>query len=526
MSEPETTPPPPRRPQPPWVRRTGAVLVAALVGLVGAWLALAVGGTVRTDVGPVQARLLVTPAWTGDTVVDIPPLGSLRLDTHDGPLALHVDVTGLDPVKSRQIFRDPSSLTGLEQRLVDDLQHGLVILAVRASLVALAGATLAGLIVLRRPRRALVAGGSAFVVLLASGGLGLATWNPKAINEPAYSGLLTSAPSVVGDVQSIVGNFSIYREQLAKIVTNVSKLYDATLSLPTFTPSPDTIRVLLVSDIHLNPAAWDVISSVSRQFQVQAIIDAGDISDHGLAAENQVLEPIRTLGVPYVWVRGNHDSMATQDFVEGLPNGYVLDNSILEIAGLRIIGVGDPRFTPDKDTRNQPAPGSVIDVGQSLADQAFASALGGRPVDVAVMHDPDGARLTDGTVPLALAGHVHHRDDELLAGGTRLFVEGSTGGSSLRALEGDKPTPIELSVLYFDRTTKRLQAWDDVRLGGLGQTSATIERHQVPADQQTRFSPIAPGSTRPSTSPGPEPTATPTPPVTPLSPAPTPTPSR
>ena len=64
---------------------------------------------------------------------------------------------------------------------------------------------------------------------------------------------------------------------------------------------------------------------MSRQFQVQAIIDAGDISDHGLAAENQALEPIRTLGVPYVWVRGNHDSLLTQEFIAGLPNGYVLD---------------------------------------------------------------------------------------------------------------------------------------------------------------------------------------------------------
>jgi hypothetical protein len=33
------------------------------------------------------------------------------------------------------------------------------------------------------------------------------------------------------------------------------------------------------------------------------------------------------------------------------------------------------------------------------------------------------------------------------------------------------------SVLYFDRTTRALQAWDDITLGGLGLTSVSIERH-------------------------------------------------
>ena len=32
-------------------------------------------------------------------------------------------------------------------------------------------------------------------------------------------------------------------------------------------------------------------------------------------------------------------------------------------------------------------------------------------------------------------------------------------------------------MLYFDRATRRLQAWDDVTLGGLGATSVGIARH-------------------------------------------------
>jgi hypothetical protein len=39
---------------------------------------------------------------------------------------------------------------------------------------------------------------------------------------------------------------------------------------------------------------------------------------------------------------------------------------------------------------------------------------------------------------------------------------------------------VQASVLYFDRETKRLQAWDDITLGGLGEQSVYIQRHVEP----------------------------------------------
>jgi hypothetical protein len=65
----------------------------------------------------------------------------------------------------------------------------------------------------------------------------------------------------------------------------------------------------------------------------------------------------------------------------------------------------------------------------------------------------------------------------MLSKDTRLFVQGSTGGAGLRALQANPPTPIECSVLYFDRATGQLQAWDDITVAGLGGTAAQIQRH-------------------------------------------------
>jgi hypothetical protein len=57
-------------------------------------------------------------------------------------------------------------------------------------------------------------------------------------------------------------------------------------------------------------------------------------------------------------------------------------------------------------------------------------------------------------------------------------VQGSTGGAGLRGLEGEKPTPLTMSVLYFD-PQKQLQAYDDIQVGGTGESQVNLERHVI-----------------------------------------------
>jgi hypothetical protein len=176
---------------------------------------------------------------------------------------------------------------------------------------------------------------------------------------------------------------------------------------------------------------------------------------------------------PYVWVRGNHDSAVTQRAMRQVPNAVVLDGKPREVAGLTFLGLGDPTFTPDKSLDNDER--KVTEATEDLA--AAAENLGG--VDVLVFHDPMDAALLDGQAPLALFGHKHYRKVERGETGTFLMTQGSTGGSGLRALEPDEPTDILLSVLYVDRRTSRLRAYDDIRLGGLGSAAASINRQVV-----------------------------------------------
>ncbi|MBP2051174.1 putative MPP superfamily phosphohydrolase [Streptomyces griseochromogenes] len=457
----------------PWFSALG---LAAVV-LVGAWLGLLIVGNVRAPIGPMNTTMALRPSLTGGTKINVSPLGALTLDSHVAPVRLDVNVDQLDQVRSQALVNHPERLSGLQDEVARDVEHGTLDLAVRSSVAVVSGATALGLAVYRRPRRALAAGSLALALLVASGATAYATWNPKSVLEPKFSGLLSSAPSLVGNARSIVTEFDVYQKELARLVTNVTKLYEVTSTLPAYQPDPSTLRVLHVSDIHLNPASWKIIASLVEQYKVNVIVDSGDTMDHGTAAENGFLDPVRDLGVPYVWVRGNHDSRVTQRYLERMRNVHVLDDGrAVTIAGLRFAGIGDPQFTPDRSAQ----PGG--DAAEQLAGDRLATALRdqratGTPVDVAIAHEPSAARETDGEVPLVLCGHLHHEGTEMLKYGTRLRMEGSTGGSGLRAVERQYPAPIEASILYFDRGSHRLQAWDAIKLGGLGLTTAEVSRH-------------------------------------------------
>jgi predicted MPP superfamily phosphohydrolase len=216
---------------------------------------------------------------------------------------------------------------------------------------------------------------------------------------------------------------------------------------------------------------------VADQFRVDAVLDTGDITDWGSAPENHLITSVGALKVPYVYIRGNHDSATTGALIASQRNATVLDDSAVKVAGIEIVGAPDPLFTPDKSTGADHAGDSVLtESGQQLAD--FTATLPEKPA-IAMVHDPKQAVPMDGVVPLVLAGHTHSRKVELLPGSTRLMIEGSTGGAGLRGLQGTYPQPLTCTVLYLDPATGALRAYDEITLGGLGETEVKIQRTVV-----------------------------------------------
>jgi predicted phosphodiesterase len=261
--------------------------------------------------------------------------------------------------------------------------------------------------------------------------------------------------------------------------------------------------------VHLNPEAFDLMERLIEQFGVDAVADTGDITDWGTDPEAQLVARIGQLGVPYVFVRGNHDSHNTQEAVAAQPNAVVLDGDGATVAGLRFWGIGDPRYTPDK---SQQAAGSEQERAAAFAPEVADGLTDDEPppVDVALVHDRRMAEDLGGLVPLVLAGHGHEPDEGLIeppdpeestddtgddpttttesttttsrteaVEDTLLLVEGSTGGAGLRGLQGEEPEPLTASILYFDPDTRRLVAYDRLSVAWLEDAGATIQRHIV-----------------------------------------------
>ena len=279
-------------------------------------------------------------------------------------------------------------------------------------------------------------------------------------------------------VRQIPGKIRRYRAQLVELLETGTSVYRTVARLPEG-PPPDAIRLVHISDVHLSPFAFPLAKALVEQARAEAVLDTGDLVDWGTPPERVLARQIPSLGVPYVYIEGNHDSHGIAEAVAGQPNAVVLtaNGGPREIAGLMLVGFGDPRFTPDKRTGDDHHPHLPREAGEAFAERLRASGL--RP-DIALVHAPGAGRPLVGLVPLVLAGDIHRRrarsDD-----GTVTLVQGSTGGSGLRGVQVDPPAPISLSVLHIDRSTRTLWGVDEVTLDGLGGLGMSVVRRPVGA---------------------------------------------
>lgn len=455
-------------------RRVWVVARVVVFAAVGAMVAIAVSARTTASVGPFECAAVARPSLSGHTTIRLAPLGTIELDTHSAPVAIELRVNELRPDEAERIATDPTVLESLEDDITRDAKGILYGLAWRAAAAAVIGGLIGALAARARWWTAVigVATGTAVAGVLTAATV--VTFRAEAIGEPRYTGLLTVAPRAVGDVEALVERFDDYRVQLTGLVANVVTIYRAAEELPSLDPGDDAVRVLHVSDLHNNPQGFDLMHRLAEEFEVDLVVDTGDITDWGTDREAALVGRIGDVDVPYVFVRGNHDSRRIERALAN-QGAVVLDGESAEVAGVRIWGIGDPRFTPDQqEDDSTEAQRAVI---AEFAGEVDAAVGEDDPetIDLVALHDPAAAVELADDVPLVLAGHRHEASTDEL-GGTLLLVEGSTGGAGLRGLQGDEPTPLTASVLYLDPRTDRLVAYDRITVEGFGGSAVTIER--------------------------------------------------
>lgn len=463
----------------------GAFLLGGLAGMVGLSLQPEVHGTV----GP--GTVSIDPAVRrGETVVELPPLGRVRADSHQGPVRFTVRVDRIDIDRAGQLAGDLARGVdpglNLRQEIEADLRPLLWSLARQSLVVALIGGIVVGLLLPRRRARYVVAstaGSLSFVVLV--GGVAAATFVPTSFDHPKFEGTLAAAPDIVNTVQRHINDVDMVETRLAALSDRLVDLYR---SIDGAGPSTADVVLLHVSDLHSNPVGIQLVEETADRFEVDAIIDTGDLTSFGTSLEQAVVMRISRIDVPYHVVPGNHDHPdIRQAFADA--GVSVLDPGVVEIEGIEILGVGDPTFTADNRLSKARRYSALEGAAREVADLVARH----RP-DVVAVHNEQLLERAFGDFAVGLSGHRHEPDFGYIDGSAWVSA-GSAGATGLGALAEDEDLPYQMQLLQFE--DGRLVAVDrlefDGTAGAFGLERILVDPDRVAAYPDREIVPLESG---------------------------------
>ncbi|MDF2091420.1 metallophosphoesterase [Knoellia sp. 3-2P3] len=499
-----------RRRPPRWI---GAVLAA--LALVAACVAGGVAATtlfpstvetinyraqLRLSVNPEDVSRLHTPTVFGDINLDF-----------DGPVMAPGVLAGVQvkPNITDLLAQPKVSIKALQPgplELTNAARDAGIAMGSRFAAGSLFVAVLAvgGYAVWRRRRpsgRFLGVAGACWV--LACGLTGVSIWQtyqPDRLDAFRTTGILGAVQrnaDLLDGVETRAQQTTPYLKNLLALSAALQDKY-----APQSLNEPVAARILLVSDIH-GAQQYPLMKAIVEEEQVDAVVDAGDLLNFGSVTEGETVglfKGIESLGVPYVFVRGNHDANTASDeaLLERLarvPNVVLLQPdrdtyTELTVGGVRIAGFNDPRWFGD-DNRNNAAK-------QVPAREAFEASFADRPQpDLVVSHEPGAVKDVE-RADILVHGHMHSDslEDNVIGVGT--FTGGGPFSHFLEGTEGEEltgqPSAFDIAIFgqdcqltsltryQFRNVIEGRPAYDDVTLVN----GARVERVAAPAtDQQS-----------------------------------------
>lgn len=426
------------------IRARALHLVAiALIGSLVGLFALSLTSRTSGWVGPGRISVQVA-LGRGETVVELPPLGRLTADTPLAPVRLRASVDELDLAKTQALALSPDPRGRLDEVGRDELVSLLRRMALQALVLgAVSGAVAAALLPGRQWSHALLGAGGAVVAIAAVGAMTWVGFDEDAFESPRFDGALERAPAIIDAARRHVDDLQGVEDRVRTLGDQLADLYAASSALDVGPDVTGETRILHVSDLHSNPLGLEFVERIAESFEVDAVLDTGDLTSFGYPVERRIAELVSDVPAPYYFVAGNHDSAANRDAVSGFPNVHILDRRVEEVAGVRVLGVPDPTFTATNETSTEDANAMKAEGSASVRSLTRVYAP-----DLLAVHDARQAADAFGHVPVVVAGHAHERRTRS-RDGTTVYTVGSTGAGGIGTFIVETNDTYEAQVLHF-----------------------------------------------------------------------------
>ncbi len=373
---------------------------------------------------------------SGKTRIAFPPLGNITASTHNGPLDLCLSLKNINMDELTEFASSFSGKDSWPENIVEQLRATVFKFLLSLLLLAFISGVACSLLLSRHKINKLEVFSSGLINLLALLLLispAVYSYNPAAFAHAEYEGLLEAAPWIFSVLEEEgIGILEKIGLQFKDVVENISFMQKEMELNAAKEKNDDVINILHVSDIHNNPAAFDFIQRITAAYNIDLIIDTGDRVDYGTALEMDLLaEKMNEINIPCVFIPGNHDSPAVVEQLKSSAHTVVLEEGIIEAAGLRIAGLADPASlsaamaVEDED---------LIDKNAKKLSEIVSAAEG---ADLIAVHNPAYFKYLRNNNHLLLAGHQHtpyikNESD---------YIEmnaGTTGASGIRGIQSMK----------------------------------------------------------------------------------------
>lgn len=411
----------------------------------------------------------------GDVVVDLGPIGAIIVPSPYPPLGIEIELHEIPVTATGESLLDglktdaQSYIVALSEpsaaaiHVAEDIARNAVgrftlvaavalnaiglarwrrITVSTAQLVAAPGAAAAVLILIALPQwttvrpnaeKLAVLDNTAYADVRVSGRLG------ELVNEYAPT-LLEQVEQTEAFYDSLAAQMSTFTREAA--VASPRSGWD----LPAEPASIDVVTVLFVTDLHCNISMAQVVQELADAADADLILNGGDTVMSGTSVEDFCVDTFaRAWNLPVVVSDGNHDSELTSTQEES--RGWtVLRGSVVEVAGLTILGDTDPTLTEVGSGTRQERDETVAEMGERLS--TVACEAGG--VDVLLVHNPRAAQdtLDAGCAALALSGHLHRTIlPEVYGQGVRYVGSSSGGGNDGGRTIGTLQTTADFTAL-------------------------------------------------------------------------------